>query len=85
MNSFKGHMGNYDSDRPEDQSRKGWLTSILELGAWLGALLSSFLAEALSRKFTILVATGVFIIGVIVQATAVQAGHSAILGGRFIT
>ena len=78
-------MGNYDSDRPEDQSRKGWLTSILELGAWLGALLSSFLAEALSRKFTILVATGVFIIGVIVQATAVQAGHSAILGGRFIT
>jgi predicted MFS family arabinose efflux permease len=78
-------MGRYDSDRPEDQSRKGWLTSILELGAWLGALLSSFLAEALSRKYAILVASGVFIIGVVVQATAVQAGHSAILGGRFIT
>jgi predicted MFS family arabinose efflux permease len=78
-------MGSYDSDRPEDQSRKGWLTSILELGAWLGALLSSFLAEALSRKYAILVASGVFIIGVVVQATAVQAGHSAILGGRFIT
>lgn len=78
-------MGSYDTTRPEDQSKKGWLTSILELGAWLGALLSSFMAEALSRKYGILIASGVFIIGVVVQATAIQAGHSAILGGRFIT
>ena len=28
--------------------------------------------------------TCVFIIGVIVQATAISAGHNAILGGRFI-
>ncbi|TGO17170.1 hypothetical protein BTUL_0020g00560 [Botrytis tulipae] len=85
MNSFMSHMGNYDSTDPADQSRKGWLTSILELGAWLGALLSGFMAEALSRKYGILIATAVFIIGVIVQATAISAGHSAILGGRFIT
>ncbi|KAF7897308.1 hypothetical protein EAF00_005536 [Botryotinia globosa] len=85
MNSFMSHMGNYDSIDPADQSRKGWLTSILELGAWLGALLSGFMAEALSRKYGILIATAVFIIGVIVQATAISAGHSAILGGRFIT
>ncbi|KAF7948333.1 uncharacterized protein EAE97_003744 [Botrytis byssoidea] len=85
MNSFMSHMGNYDSTDPADQSRKGWLTSVLELGAWLGALLSGFMAEALSRKYGILIATAVFIIGVIVQATAISAGHSAILGGRFIT
>ncbi|KAF7930957.1 uncharacterized protein EAE98_001740 [Botrytis deweyae] len=85
MNSFMSHMGNYDSTDPADQSRKGWLTSILELGAWLGALLSGFMAEALSRKYGILIATAVFIIGVIVQATAISVGHSAILGGRFIT
>ena len=85
MPAFQNHMGSYDTTMPQDQSKKGWLTSILELGAWLGALLSSFLAEALSRKYGILIATGVFIIGVVVQASAIQAGHSAILGGRFIT
>ena len=65
-------MGNYDSDRPEDQTRKGWLTSILELGAWLGTLLSGFMAETLSRKYGIIVATSVFIIGVVIQTTAVS-------------
>lgn len=61
MNSFMSHMGNYDSTDPADQSRKGWLTSILELGAWLGALLSGFMAEALSRKYGILIATGMLL------------------------
>ncbi|KAJ8065430.1 hypothetical protein OCU04_006116 [Sclerotinia nivalis] len=60
MNSFMSHMGNYDSTDPADQSRKGWLTSILELGAWLGSLLSGFMAEAASRKYGILIATGIF-------------------------
>ncbi len=65
-------MGNFDSTDPADQTRKGWLTSILELGAWFGTLLSGFMAEAISRKYGILVATTVFIIGVVVQATAVS-------------
>ena len=65
-------MGHYDSTNPADQSRKGWLTSILELGAWIGTLLSGFMAEALSRKYGILVATSVFIVGVIVQACATR-------------
>lgn len=33
-------MGEYDNDLDKDASKKGWLTSILELGAWLGTLLS---------------------------------------------
>jgi MFS family permease len=69
MNSFKGHMGAYDNDNPGDQSKKGWLTSILELGAWLGTLLSGFMAEVFSRKRGILVATGVFILGVVIQVS----------------
>ena len=64
-------MGDYDSSRPQDQSRKGWLTSILELGAWIGTLLSGFMAETASRKYGILIATGVFILGVIIQSTAI--------------
>lgn len=70
----------------EDQTKKGWLTSILELGAWLGALYSGFLAEIISRKYAILVNVGVFIVGVVIQCTAAtSAGASALLAGRFIT
>jgi MFS family permease len=68
-----------------DQTKKGWLTSILELGAWFGTLYSGFLAEIISRKYAILVNTAIFILGVVIQCTAVtSAGASAILGGRFV-
>jgi MFS family permease len=69
----------------DNPTQKGWLTAILELGAWVGALFSGFLAEAASRKYGILVATAVFLIGVIVQTTAIRGGHNEILAGRFIT
>lgn len=36
MYSFNSHMGDYTTD----QTKKGWLTSILELGAWTGTLVS---------------------------------------------
>jgi MFS family permease len=80
MPAFESHMGNY----VKNQTKKGWLTSILELGAWLGTMYSGFLAEIISRKYAIIVNTCVFIIGVIVQCTAQSAGHNAILGGRFV-
>jgi hypothetical protein len=69
----------------DNASQKGWLTAILELGAWFGALFSGFVAEVLSRKYGILLATSVFIIGVVVQTTAIVGGHNEILAGRFIT
>ncbi|KAK5130378.1 hypothetical protein LTR08_002170 [Meristemomyces frigidus] len=82
MYAFKAHMGAYTAD----QTKKGWLTSILELGAWVGTLYSGFLAEIISRKYAILFSTATFIIGVVIQATAItSAASSAILGGRFIT
>ena len=68
-----------------DPTQKGWLTSILELGAWFGTLCAGFLAEILSRKYAIILETGIFIIGVVIQTTAVSAGPSSILAGRFIT
>lgn len=79
-------MGEYDPfDDSANQTKKGWLTAILELGAWLGTLLSGFTAEALSRKYAVLVACAVFMLGVVIQATAISAGYQAILAGRFIT
>ncbi|KAB8074673.1 general substrate transporter [Aspergillus leporis] len=83
MYSFEKHMG----DAVTNQTKKGWLTAILELGAWFGALYSGVLCEKFSRKYTILANVCVFCIGVVVQTTAVagNGGSSNILGGRFIT
>jgi hypothetical protein len=47
--------------------------------------MSGFVAEVASRKYGILSATGVFILGVVVQITAIAGGHNEILAGRFIT
>lgn len=82
MTAFKNHMGIWVGN----STKMGWLTSILELGAWFGTLYSGFLAEILSRKYAILINVAVFILGVIVQTTAVTpSSHSSILGGRFVT
>ena len=81
MPAFQDHMGDYTTN----QSKKGWLTAILELGAWFGTLVSGFMADTASRKYSILISTAVFIIGVVIQSTAISAGPNAILGGRFIT
>ncbi|GFF96297.1 quinate permease [Aspergillus udagawae] len=83
MYSFEQHMG----DAVTNQTKKGWLTSILELGAWFGALYSGLLCERISRKYTILANVGIFCIGVVIQTTAATKGgnSSHILGGRFIT
>jgi MFS family permease len=47
--------------------------------------MSGSVAEAFSRKYGILIATAIFIIGVVVQITAISGGHEEILAGRFIT
>lgn len=81
MSAFARNVGDWNSV----PSKKGWLTAILELGAWFGTMYSGFLAEIFSRKYAIMINTGIFIIGVIIQCTATSGGHNSILGGRFIT
>ncbi|KAI1122027.1 sugar transporter [Nemania abortiva] len=86
MPAFQSHMGEYDPfDPTADQTKKGWLTAILELGAWIGTLMSGFVAETISRKYGVLVAVSVFVLGVVIQATAQYGGHNVILAGRFVT
>ncbi|CAL1716172.1 unnamed protein product [Somion occarium] len=79
MQNFNNKMGS----ATQDPDTKGWLVSILELGAWFGVLCTGYLADKLSRKYTILLAVVVFCIGVIVQTAAVHS--SSIFGGRFVT
>lgn len=59
------------------------LTSILELGAWVGTLANGYLADALGRRLTVLLAVVVFCVGVIVQACTEN--KDFVFGGRFVT
>ncbi|CCM04226.1 uncharacterized protein FIBRA_06393 [Fibroporia radiculosa] len=79
-------MSNFDktmASSVNNSDLKGWLVSVLELGAWLGVLCTGPLADYLSRKYCIVMAVIVFCIGVIVQDTAFHPG--SIYAGRFIT
>lgn len=59
------------------------LTSILELGAWVGTLLNGYLADALGRRVTVVVAVVIFCVGVIVQACTKSPDF--VYAGRFVT
>lgn len=59
------------------------LTSILELGAWVGTLANGYLADALGRRVTVVIAVVVFCVGVIVQACTQNPDF--VYAGRFVT
>ncbi|KAJ5947544.1 hypothetical protein N7466_000559 [Penicillium verhagenii] len=62
---------------------QGLLTSVLELGAWVGTLFNGYLADAAGRRATVCIAVAVFVVGVIVQACVENKNY--IFGGRFVT
>lgn len=72
-------------DWVENATKKGWLTSIFELGAWFGCLYSGFLAEILSRKYAIQVNVCIFVVGVVIQCVTVAGGAACLIAGRFVT
>ncbi|KAJ6153651.1 hypothetical protein N7470_006610 [Penicillium chermesinum] len=80
MHSFKDATQQYAAKTGIQQ---GMLTSILELGAWVGTLLNGYLADRLGRRVTVLVAVVVFCVGVIVQACTVNKDY--VFAGRFVT
>ncbi|KAK4549124.1 hypothetical protein LTR36_007581 [Oleoguttula mirabilis] len=61
---------------------KGLLTAMIELGALLGALNQGWIADKISRKFSIVVAVGIFVIGSVLQTSSVDYGMLVI--ARFI-
>lgn len=60
----------------------GFMTGMLELGAFIGCLLFPYLADKISRKWGITVATGFFCLGAIIQ-TASQ-NYDSLVAGRFL-
>lgn len=61
---------------------QGWLVASLELGAWFGALLNGWLADQISRKYSMLVAVLVFTLGTGLQAGAQSPAY--LFAGRVI-
>ncbi|KAG1123001.1 hypothetical protein G6F42_010953 [Rhizopus arrhizus] len=58
------------------------ITGLLLAGCFVGSLFAGQLCERLSRKFTIIIASGVFCVGAAVQTGAT--GYDMILAGRFV-
>lgn len=82
MRSFSNAAG---TDGISDPTLAGLLTSILELGAWVGVLFNGYSADKLGRKLSVVLACVLFMIGVIVQACTHGGNYDFILGGRFVT
>ncbi|PWN47377.1 general substrate transporter [Violaceomyces palustris] len=69
----------------QNPTLSGLLTSILELGAWLGVLFNGVLADWLGRRLCVVIAVVFFCVGVIVQACTRDESYDYILAGRFVT
>lgn len=61
---------------------KGIMTALLELGAFLGAIMSGFVADRYSRKWCIAFGSVWFIIGSVIQASSY--GFAQLVVGRFV-
>ncbi|KAL4900640.1 hypothetical protein BDW74DRAFT_188081 [Aspergillus multicolor] len=68
-------MNNFTKQFPvlaDDATLQGWMVSVLTLGAMFGALANGPIADALSRRWSILLANIVFLVGSILQAASVN-------------
>lgn len=65
-------MENFENQFPSltGSSLQGWLVSALELGAWFGALLNGYVADKISRKYSMMVAVLIFTLGTGLQTGA---------------
>ncbi|KAI5806571.1 MFS sugar transporter [Peziza echinospora] len=76
---------NFGSKFPKiysDADIKGWIVGILQLGAWAGALSNGPIAQKFSRKYSMMIAVSIFIVGSALQAGAQNSDY--IFAGRFI-
>ncbi|KAH6991408.1 sugar transporter [Ilyonectria sp. MPI-CAGE-AT-0026] len=78
-------MNNFAKQFPllaNDDTLQGWMVAVLTLGAMFGALANGPIADRLSRRWSILLANIIFLIGSIIQAASINI--PMIFVGRFI-
>ena len=71
-----------DETSPGSGFWKGLLTAMIELGALLGALNQGWIADKISRKYSIVVAVVIFIVGSALQTAAMD--YAMLVVARFI-
>lgn len=79
MNSFQKKFPSI----AHNEGAQGWLTSILQLGGWIGALTCGVLCEVLSRKLTLFSGAVWVILGSYLTAGAATPAY--LYAGRFFT
>lgn len=77
-------MENFEAQFPdlEGDTIQGWLVAALELGAWAGALFCGWSADAISRRYSMMVAVIIFTLGTCLQCAAKNSGM--LFAGRII-
>ncbi|KAH7378846.1 general substrate transporter [Pyrenochaeta sp. MPI-SDFR-AT-0127] len=82
MDQFLGRFPRVSNTASGAGFWKGLMTAMLELGALIGALFAGWLADKLSRKYSIVVAVIVFTVGSILQTAAVE--YAMLTVGRLV-
>ncbi|KAL2816604.1 general substrate transporter [Aspergillus cavernicola] len=82
MDQFLDRFVEVADGHPGSGFWKGLMTAMLELGAFVGALNQGWLADMISRRYSILVAVLIFIVGSVLQTAAVD--YAMLTVGRTI-
>ncbi|OJJ37964.1 hypothetical protein ASPWEDRAFT_153987 [Aspergillus wentii DTO 134E9] len=82
MPQFRTQYPETSPDNPSYGFHTGFMTGMLELGAFIGCLFLPYLADRMSRKWSLSVATVFFVVGAVIQTAAPN--YDALVAGRFI-
>lgn len=72
MPQFQEWFPEISPEAPASGFWKGLMTAMIELGALLGALNQGWIADKISRRYSIIVAVVIFVIGSILQTAAMD-------------
>ncbi|KAJ5521591.1 hypothetical protein N7527_005706 [Penicillium freii] len=70
MDQFLAEFPRIDEGNPGSGFAKGLLTAMIELGALIGAFNQGWIADKISRRYSILVAVAIFTLGSVLQTAA---------------
>lgn len=82
MEQFLERFPEVAADAPGGGFMKGILTAMIELGAFLGAINQGWLADKISRKWSIMAAVVIFVFGAALQTGATS--FAMLVGARFV-
>lgn len=82
MHQFLDRFHEVSETAPGAGFYKGLMTAMIELGAFIGAFNMGWIADRISRKYAIVVASIVFVIGSAIQTAAID--YAMLVVGRLI-